>query len=164
MNNSQALLDSLFGLRFEVSSSVLPQLTYTCRRLPYTTLMFVLNEVAVRGGRELVKAQAAIAAEGGDTQKDPYLNAGVGVFQSLVVSSGPAIERVVKDCVADPVFTDSTVKDIPVEDTVLIVSEVLSRVDAALLVEKFKQVFSQAAEVFNSAMEQGKTKEPNPEA
>ena len=164
MSSSQALMDSLFGLRFEVPSSVLPELKYTCRRLPYTTLMFVLNEVAVRGGRELVKAQAAITPTDGETQQNATTNAGLVVFQSMVVSSGPAMERIVKDCVADPILADSTVKDIPVEDMVLIVSEVLSRVDAALLVEKFKQGFTQAAEVFNSAMEQVSPKEQNPEA
>lgn len=160
------LLDALLKPHFQVESKTLStdaeKVHYPCRDLPHSTLMWLLAEIANKGNAYVQQSRKAMVEritqmvaekklEMDEHQVRSALDTAIPIIQGLLIESPTWVERLLKDCIAEPNLTDVHISAISAEDAACILSAVADRLDTALLAEKIGSVFTKATGAISQA-------------
>lgn len=152
-NVFKSMMDATFSVNIDRDGKTLP---LTCRRIPFTTLMAVIADVAVSARDEIARARRAFIDEiiiGGVNQtlsKDKVRETIMPIIMTALAQAPELAQRILVDVVIG--CTADTVRLFTVEDTLAVLEEAIKREDVNKIAEKAQSVFSTATEMLDKAV------------
>ncbi len=162
MTEIQNPLDALLKPTFDVPSVTHEGVTFECRDLPSTTIMFTItvlassfNEAIKLGRKEFIETLVELSTTKQDTSTQDIMRV-MSMAQPLILKAAMSTPELLERILTDVVMNATTkhIEAISAIDALEIFSKAFARVDADWLAGKLKDVFSHATGIWKKTIPQ----------